>query len=108
MLNLPLDELYKERYNENVAALSFPVIMNSDKFFYPCINWKIKFKNTLHHQGTFYRRNIDHYDITYRVFADADLNKSVNMLLRHILFHISLIIYGMAYQQKRKIGMNGI
>ena len=64
-----------ERYNENVAALSFPVIMNSDKFFYPCINWKIKFKNTLHHQGTFYRRNIDHYDITYRVFADADLNK---------------------------------
>ena len=75
LLNLPLDELYKERYNENVAALSFPVIMNSDKFFYPCINWKIKFKNTLHHQGTFYRRNIDHYDITYRVFADADLNK---------------------------------
>ena len=31
----------------------------------------------LDHQGTFYRRNIDFYDISYRVFADADLNKKL-------------------------------
>lgn len=77
LMNLPLKQLKEERNNKNVAALSFPVLSNNKKIFYPYVNWKIKIKNTLHHQGTFYRREYDHYDTNYKVFADTNLNKQL-------------------------------
>ena len=77
LLDIPIETLLKWQNNSDVVALSFPVLMNGKDVFYPSWNWRMRFKNTLHHQGTFYRRNIDFYDISYRVFADADLNKKL-------------------------------
>ena len=88
LLDIPIETLLKWQNNSDVVALSFPVLMNGKDVFYPSWNWRMRFKNTLHHQGTFYRRNIDFYDISYRVFADADLNKKLYNLNSATLLQI--------------------
>lgn len=77
LIKIPYEELKVEKNNRNVAALAFPVLTNGHKVYYPYVDWRIKFKNTIHHQGTFYRRELDFYDMNYRVFADTNLNKQL-------------------------------
>lgn len=74
MLNLPIDKLRMHAANK-IPVVSFPVLSNSDKIFFPSYCWTIKYKNTLHHQGTFYCKKYDTYNLKWKIFADTDLNK---------------------------------
>jgi glycosyltransferase involved in cell wall biosynthesis len=61
---------------DQVDVASFTVMMNKDEIFLPQTGFPLKFENTWHHQGTFYRRTTElAYDTRYRVFADFDLNQ---------------------------------
>ena len=45
-------------------------------FYIPRNDWLLRFDNTWHHQGTFYRRTAHlGYDNSYRVFGDFDHNQ---------------------------------
>ena len=75
LLRLPETEL-REAKNLNLDALSFPVILSNNSTFYPVAGAKLRINNTLHHQGTLYRRTLpERYNLQYRVFADFDLNQ---------------------------------
>jgi cellulose synthase/poly-beta-1,6-N-acetylglucosamine synthase-like glycosyltransferase len=44
----------------------------------PSVGTALKFHNTLHHQGCFYRKTRElHYDVSYKVFSDFDLNQRI-------------------------------
>jgi len=50
---------------------------SNGKYFRSEYSWKLFFKNTLHHQGVFYNKNIFNdfkYDTVFRILADYDLN----------------------------------
>tara|TARA_R110002033_G_scaffold96537_1_gene145413 strand:- start:4466 stop:5179 length:714 start_codon:yes stop_codon:yes gene_type:complete len=62
--------------NNNVGLVSFPVNLSNGKQFIPEFNWKLKLHNTLHHQGTCYRRNsFPKYNEYYKIFSDFDINQ---------------------------------
>ena len=57
-----------------VAA--FRVLIDGKKEFRPSNGIALRLTNTLHHQGTFFRRdNFPEYDLRYKVFADFDVNQ---------------------------------
>jgi len=71
LIDLPLEILRISIF----PVLSFPVKLSSGSVFKPEIGFPIHFKNTLHHQGTFYLRELkERFDTRYKVFADFDLN----------------------------------
>lgn len=58
------------------AGLAGCVRIGDNKVHKPSDGLGLRLRNTLHHQGCFYRRNSGfHYDTRYRVFADFDLNQ---------------------------------
>lgn len=74
-LNLIPIEILKEHLTK-VDIISFPVDIDNGKLiYYPLFDSRVKFRTSLHHQGTFYRRTLVHYDCTYKIFADFDLNQ---------------------------------
>jgi len=75
LLQLPREELELVlRANIDVAA--FRVSVDGNREFIPSCGPMLKLKNTLHHQGTFYRRQTFlPYDLRYKVLADYDLNQ---------------------------------
>lgn len=74
LIRVPLAELAAAP--EEVAALSFPVRYAGEPDFVPSAGWRLKIANTLHHQGTFYRRTPAlQYDTAFRTYADFDLNQ---------------------------------
>lgn len=75
LLHLPMLELTAARA-EKIDVASFPVSVDGTRQFVPSCGPLLRFKNTLHHQGTFYRRDIfPKYDLQYRVLADFDTNQ---------------------------------
>jgi glycosyltransferase involved in cell wall biosynthesis len=75
LLNVPVDELCRA-LNEGVDIAAFRVSVDGRSEFVPRAGKAIRFSNTLHHQGTFYRReSFPGYDLSYRVLADFDLNQ---------------------------------
>ncbi len=74
LLRVPRDELLAAP--AAVTALSFPVRLDGGGSHVPTIGWRLRTFNTLHHQGTFYRRTPAlRYDLSFRTFADFDLNQ---------------------------------
>lgn len=66
----------RECLNEGVEVVSFSVLVDDVSLFRPRRGLRGKIENTWHHQGTFYRRQAHlHYDTTYRVYGDFDLNQ---------------------------------
>ena len=60
---------------ENVNVVSFAVMVDGNRIFYPRSGWRTHIENPWHHQGTFYRRSAHLlYDTSYRVFGDFDHN----------------------------------
>ncbi len=61
---------------DNVDVASFAVTTDRGETFRPETGFPLRFRNTWHHQGTFYRR-LPHivYDTRYRIYADFDLNQ---------------------------------
>ncbi len=61
---------------EQVDVASFAVTTDTGEIFHPETGFILRFVNTWHHQGTFYRRTpLFFYDTRYRVYADFDLNQ---------------------------------
>jgi glycosyltransferase involved in cell wall biosynthesis len=75
LVHLPREQLLRERHGQ-VTLLSFPVLLDRNRVFRPAFGKRLQFENTLHHQGTFYRRiHFPGYDAAYRIFADFDVNQ---------------------------------
>jgi len=75
LLHVPLNELLQaDADGFDIAA--FSVSLGGPACFRPVAGWKLRINNTLHHQGTFYRKSrFPGYDLRYRVFADFDANQ---------------------------------
>jgi len=75
LLGIP-GEILGEYVGSDVKLLAFPVIDSNQKLRVPRLNASIKIKNTLPHQGCFYKNDPGvNYDSRYKVFADFDLNQ---------------------------------
>lgn len=75
LLHIPFRELEAAASN-NTDVMAFRVSIDGKKEFRPRHGIALRLKNTLHHQGTFYRREgFPSYDVNYRVFADFDTNQ---------------------------------
>lgn len=77
LLNCPLKQIEEAVY-KNAAAISFPVQLSNGTIYKPSYTAKIKLENTLHHQGTYYRKNqIEKFNLSFKTFADFDLNQTL-------------------------------
>lgn len=75
LLYLPIRELL-ESDDQDYDVVSFAVSIDGKRVYRPSAGWRLKINNTLHHQGTFYRRSkFPGYNLTFRVFADFDANQ---------------------------------
>jgi glycosyltransferase involved in cell wall biosynthesis len=75
LLMIPVEELQKAE-KEGLDIVAFRVSLDGCSEFRPGYGMALRFNNTLHHQGTFFRRKIfPTYDIAYKVFADFDVNQ---------------------------------
>lgn len=73
LLELPLDEISNKR---DSFINCFPVLLSSGSIMFPNIGALLKVKNTLPHQGCFYKRSDSLiYDTKYKIFSDFNLNQ---------------------------------
>ncbi len=79
LLYLPISELLAADADE-IDIASFSVSVDGCQCFHPSAGWRLRINNTLHHQGTFYRRaKFPGYDLKYKVFADFDANQRLTL-----------------------------
>ncbi|HTF71634.1 MAG TPA: glycosyltransferase family 2 protein [Edaphobacter sp.] len=75
LLHIPFRELEAAK-SRHVDVVAFRVSIDGKQEFRPGRGIALRLKNTLHHQGTFYKREgFPFYDVNYRVFADFDANQ---------------------------------
>lgn len=75
LLHIPFRELEAAASN-STDVVAFRVSVDGKQEFRPGRGVALRVKNTLHHQGTFYKREgFPFYDVDYRVFADFDANQ---------------------------------
>jgi glycosyltransferase involved in cell wall biosynthesis len=75
LLHVPRAELEGAR-RENIDVAAFRVSVDGNREFIPSCGSMLRLKNTLHHQGTFYRRQTFlPYDLRYKILADYDVNQ---------------------------------
>ncbi len=75
LLFIPRQEL-DQSLADNIDVASFAVKTHRSGTHRPSNGFILRFANTWHHQGTFYRRESHPgYDTQYRIFADFDLNQ---------------------------------
>lgn len=79
LLEIPRAELeLAVRQNLDVAA--FSVSVDGKRVFRPSCGPMLRLKNTLHHQGTFYRRETFlQYDLSFKTLADFDVNQRLGL-----------------------------
>lgn len=78
LLRIPTPELQRALQYQ-LDLLSFPVELDRGGTFHPSYGRMLRYNNTLHHQGTFYRReHFPLYDLRYRIFADFDVNQRLS------------------------------
>jgi len=71
-----LPSAIRESIPDEVACIVGVVQTGKDSAHRPSAGVALRFHNTIHHQGCFYRNAPDlRYDLQYRVFADFDLNQ---------------------------------
>lgn len=75
LLHVPRQELELAR-QDNIDVAAFRVTIDGNREFCPSRGLMLTLKNTLHHQGTFYRRQTFlPYDVRYKVLGDFDVNQ---------------------------------
>jgi glycosyltransferase involved in cell wall biosynthesis len=75
LLHIPFREL-EAAASSSTGVVAFRVSVDGKQEFRPGYGIALRLKNTLHHQGTFYKREgFPFYDVNYRVFADFDANQ---------------------------------
>lgn len=81
---IPAKEL-ESAASRGVDVVAFRVLIDGKHEFHPARGFALRLKNTLHHQGTFFRRaGFPIYDLSYRVFADFDANQRLALQGAHI------------------------
>ncbi len=87
LLQLPINEL-RDSDAHGFDVVSFQVSVDDKELFRPSCGWRLRITNTLHHQGTFYRRTrFPGYDLRFKVFADFDANQ--RLFLQEARFRLS-------------------
>jgi glycosyltransferase involved in cell wall biosynthesis len=72
---------------DDVVCVAGAVQTSASGLFMPSAGIGLRFHNTLHHQGCFYRNTVDlRYDLRYKVFADFDLNQRLLKGTTHRIF----------------------
>jgi len=75
VLHIPTEEL-RDALRQGLDIVTFPVSVDGNRVFRPSCGFMLRLKNTLHHQGTFYRReNFLSYDLALPKLADFDVNQ---------------------------------
>lgn len=75
---LRLPQLFDYPISNNVMCIGAVVQTSNDQVHIPSAGIALRFHNTLHHQGCFYRNTSRlRYDIRYKVFADFNLNQQL-------------------------------
>ena len=75
LLSVPRREL-ETAASAGIDIAAFKVSIDGHFDFRPSHGPGLRLNNTLHHQGTFFRReNYPAYDLQYRIFADFDVNQ---------------------------------
>lgn len=92
LVALPLERLINAAYNQ-VDILSFPVSINAGEMIYkPLFDWRVKFRTSLHHQGTFYRKELVSYNTSYKIFSDFNLNQNLYIEHRKVICCVNPIV----------------
>ena len=74
MLRIP--GLFDHPVPDDVMCIAAVVQTSPNGFHFPSAGMALRFHNTLHHQGCFYRKTPElRYDLRYKVFSDFDLNQ---------------------------------
>lgn len=75
---LCVPELFEKPIPDDVVCIAGIVQTSAAKLHIPSAGLALRFHNTLHHQGCFYRKTPDlRYDLRYKVFSDFDLNQQL-------------------------------
>jgi glycosyltransferase involved in cell wall biosynthesis len=75
MTYFPAREL-SDACTENIDVAAFRVLEDGKREFLPSYGRGLRFRNSLHHQGTFYRRDkFPPYDLRFKALADFDVNQ---------------------------------
>lgn len=75
LLQFPEKELMSAK-ESGIDVATFTVKLGDGRLHRSRLDYRSKFANTVHHQGAFYRSDLNIvYDIRFRVFADFDLNQ---------------------------------
>lgn len=75
LVEIPIDELIYCQLNK-VDVAAFQVLIDGSYIFKPRLGFFLKLNNTLHHQGTYYSKNINfRYNLKFNTFSDFDLNQ---------------------------------
>lgn len=75
LLKLPLIEITE---NSDNYINCFPVLLSNGKKMIPVNGTMLKIRNTLPHQGCFYKKTTELiYDTNYKVFSDFNLNQNI-------------------------------
>ena len=75
LLHLPFEELATAK-SMLIDVVAGRVLIDGQREFRPSQGVILRLKNSLHHQGTFYRKeSFPAYETRYRVFADFDANQ---------------------------------
>ncbi len=77
LIEFPYRELLEAKENQADVAL-FSVLLSDGRKIESKVDYRLRFGNTIHHQGAFYRKNLDiFYDLTLRVYSDFDINQKL-------------------------------
>lgn len=75
LLRFPKERLERAR-RDRLDAVSFAVSIDGIRESRPSYGFLLRLKNTMHHQGTFYRRTgFPRYDTRFPMYADFDANQ---------------------------------
>jgi len=69
---------YKSIINSDADLLVFPVQLSNNDVLIPKNNYSLRIRNTLPHQGCFYKKDKDlRFDTDFKVFSDFCLNQKI-------------------------------
>jgi glycosyltransferase involved in cell wall biosynthesis len=64
--------------NSKADLIAFPVKLSNGNIFVPKVDFSLRYRNTLPHQGCFYKKTAElSYDISFKVFSDFSLNQKM-------------------------------
>lgn len=93
LLNVPYEELRQGR-DAGTDILAFRVALDNGRLHKPSYGYGLAFNNTLHHQGTFFRRaSFPGYQDGYRIFADFDANQRLALASAQARIYDKVVAY---------------